>query len=95
MRTPGPWTTEEYTMHPHYQIYGIIADGSSTPQRVAYMQDHMADSPDNAAFIVKACNNHEALIAVLQAAKDLLDNWEHNLTQYAQRLSAAVEGVDL
>jgi hypothetical protein len=42
--TPEPWKLEEYTGHPHLEIWGKI-DG--IPQRLAYMQDHVAVSYPN------------------------------------------------
>jgi predicted acyltransferase len=59
--TPGPWKAVRYTSHPHIEIFGVIGEGSTTVQRVAYLQDHLTENDANARLIESAPEMYEAL----------------------------------
>jgi len=63
----------------------ITAYGDDAPQVVAeidpYKKEPLRISMANAAFIVRACNSHNALMEACQAALDLYSD------QYPQRVS--------
>jgi len=60
--TPGPWKVEQYSGHPHYEIY------NTEPQRVASLQDHLPQSENNAYLIAAA----PEMLSALKFAEDLL-----------------------
>ena len=57
--TPGPWTIEKYTGHPHIEIW----TNNNRPQRIAYMQDHLPEVEADAQLIASA----PELLAALEA----------------------------
>lgn len=59
-QTPTPWKIYDDADPHHVRIMGRFADTGNA---------HVADilSPANAAFIVKAVNNHDALVEALRA----------------------------
>lgn len=56
-RTPGPWKVEHYCGHPHLEVWG-----ENGKQRIAYLQDHLAENEANARLIAEAPNLLAALI---------------------------------
>ena len=52
--TAGPWKVEHYNAHPHIEIYGRAEQGSESPQRVAFLQDHLPENEANARLIAAA-----------------------------------------
>ena len=72
--TPTPWGV-------HVNLDGAVIyaeDGTREPWLIADVSGGFEDEIEqeaNAAFIVKACNNHENLIGVIQAALRISDLW--------------------
>jgi len=73
--TPTPWEIGTHNLRGILKDAAGIADGCDA-YMIAVTSAHSLLSPDeaaaNAAFIVKAVNNHEALVAALTLAEDVL-----------------------
>lgn len=82
--TPEPWRVEEYTGHPHLEIWGEI---EGTPQRLAYMQDHLAVSYPNGQLMATA----PKLLRGCQAALAYLADPPSKFTENRQ---AAIEIIE-
>lgn len=72
--TPTPWKMEQWGEN----HFAVVSDNDG--QNHAVMQDIYCYAPEkaaNAAFIVRACNAHEALVRELQAMYDhMIDRGE-------------------
>lgn len=69
-RAPVPWTASPIDIGNDWIIH---ADGSGI--HIAYLTSHRhyrAQAEDNAAFIVKAVNCHEELVAMLAVCREAL-----------------------
>jgi len=70
LHTPTPWAVQENGFKTQF-IYGSDATQKKSPMGVAYNElvaggDHPSTlNAANAAFIVKACNSHDALVKAL------------------------------
>ena len=75
-RTPGPWRVHRDRT---FTDRGASINRVSDPSIGAL--DLIGDSmrPDDAAFIVLACNAHDALTAQRDALREALQNVEHQL----------------
>lgn len=83
MHTPTPYRLGN--SKPHASMATVVSDsaeglekigGAGGPDAVEYYGGNMiAESvaPENAAFIVKACNSHERLIAFLREMEEMQD----------------------
>lgn len=68
--TPTPWN---YDADKHHIV-------SNSKFLVARMEGKLF-GPANAAFIVRACNSHEALVEALEAMEKACDEWAAEFTQ--------------
>ena len=100
--TPTPWQTYA-PMAEHCQI-AIESINSETIAIVELMdakRDYNATAKANAAFIVRACNSHDALVAAATEAENWLSEYESGpdsglsglLNQLRAALAAAGEGA--
>jgi hypothetical protein len=73
--TPGPWKAGRFNTNPAapIQIYGPDRDPIVTTAHC--YGDHDA----NAAFIVRACNSHDALVAALEHIVESIEDAKHVL----------------
>ena len=69
--TPTPWIAEGYAGGP-YEIWP--APGNARLTRIARTQDVTPEDQANAAFIVRACNSHDALLAALEHCAQKLED---------------------
>jgi hypothetical protein len=73
--TPLPWTIER--TKDHGAAYRIM-DEQEVTVALCYQQPYDTwRAKDNAAFIVRAVNNHAALVAALEAAADYMGEMGH------------------
>lgn len=72
--SPLPWSSTPWENTDHHEIAIHAADGTWVADCVV---DQDNDRPDeieaNAAFIIKAVNNHDVLVAALKRSKEALD----------------------
>lgn len=61
---------------------------------IAHIMNNDAESEANAAFIVRACNNHEALIKTVKAIQELIDQGESDHPSMAETLFQIGEIID-
>ena len=87
--TPTPWTNngdcltaengERYLLYFPIDNHARMAQ-STDPQLAARGRDLLQEDESNAAFIVRACNSHDALVAALEigisAYAGSRENWE-------------------
>ena len=76
--TPTPWTNngdcltaadgERYLLYFPIDNHARMAQ-STDPQLAARGRDLLQEDESNAAFIVRACNSHDALVAALETAE--------------------------
>jgi hypothetical protein len=82
--TKTPWN--RLTLH----VYG--KDGKSVAQTNTAQRDISANEA-NAAFIVRAANSHEALVAVLEAVQDAWNDEEESLDVTIERIMPQVRAA--
>lgn len=72
--TPIPWTDPRHYTKPDGVVYGIQSYGGSQPLRSIFLITEPDDTDEaNAAFIVKAVNNHQKLLDALTGLLDQAD----------------------
>lgn len=69
MHTSIPWEVRTHNYATFRDAQGIFAVGSNNPIIDGVWGRNLTESDDNAALIVRAVNNHEALVAALEAAR--------------------------
>ena len=67
-RTPGPYRARPIPGGRDGR-YNYWIDGGEHSKPLADVRDHGDESVATAAFIVRACNSHDALVAALEAAE--------------------------
>ena len=85
--TPGPWTIEKYTGHPHIEIW----TNNNRPQRIAYMQDHLPEVEADAQLIAAAPELLEALYKIDANAAESAE-WIRRVTRAAIAKAEGREG---
>ena len=83
--TKGRWKVEEYTGHPHFEIYEIYANKPC--QRVASCEDHLSETEANAHLIAACPDLLEACKAIAALAKG---QGQVNMIQVAGQAAAAI-----
>lgn len=99
--TPTPWSISGRKMKPSSEPYGIIITGERSDgfqSSVAFCARHpgidTSAAEANAAFIIKAVNNHDALVRALTVAAERLEARGHNMgAREAWRMLADLEGT--
>jgi hypothetical protein len=78
--TPTPWTVMADGRH----IVRNTKDGTTIVADCGEPSRHFVKEPEkgNAAFIVRACNSHEALVAALKAAMPALERSAENCAEH-------------
>lgn len=76
-RTPGPWTADGGVIIPDGDTYQENGDTYARPNSGQDAIAQLVSNHADAAFIVTACNNHDALVA---AMRDLLTAYETRVT---------------
>jgi len=85
--TKTPWSIVHDT-----QIYGLDEENVATANRMQGRDNQVA----NAAFIVRACNSHDALVAALEDIRDIIaDQTYPTHAMKISDISAAVERAGL
>jgi len=78
--TPTPWKAVRENAHPTGgALLGVFvdrADGSCIAETFSNCGQSDAECRANAAFIVRACNAHDALVAALSDLEDIFDGQE-------------------
>lgn len=106
-RTPGPWEYRPHRHDDWGWIRGPKGDAKIGPlvatarsgawESVEMLDEHRRNKTDpygaNAAFIVKAVNNHEAMLKALQAASEYLESDAADGFRPAHRLRAEIDTV--
>jgi hypothetical protein len=92
-KTPTPWTW--WTSNSHYRLTGADGrDGGVISASIA--RDGMPVvnvRPDDAAFIVQACNSHDALVDALRACLEAYGISERRTAHGLARAALAVAGA--
>ncbi len=72
--TLGPWAVQPFNGDQVHNL-SIVSCGKKTPNYlpIATMCGCHVDTPANAAFIVRACNSHDALLEALRRLLDACD----------------------
>ena len=76
-RTPGPWKVRYEKSRDRFVLSGTHDNIGDFGCFKGYEVDGVTGEGEdaaNAAFIVRACNNHDALVGALQGYKDMTDN---------------------
>ena len=74
--TPTPWNVETFRQYGEdfnstlIRAHGFLADAMNEDNVTVACMTHMENGPANAAFIVRACNSHAALVAALKFYAD-------------------------
>ena len=88
--TPGPWRVQPYNQRDASAICDLgwnLQVGSDAPMDEALGED---ETKANAAFIVRACNSHEELLAALKGLVPYQATWsEPAKTPYGRAIAAA------
>ncbi len=92
--TPGPWRIE-YRTPKLYFDRDIVVLGPT--REIADVIGSDGVTMDNARFIVRACNNHETLLAACKRARDSFREvdaltWANELVHQLEAAIAAAEG---
>jgi hypothetical protein len=82
-RSPLPWFVNAGTINGRadYQIYSDEANRTPVAQLIQNERHTVAGVAANAAFIVRACNEYEALKEELAVAKSQIENHDATLAQ--------------
>ena len=81
-----------------FAFWDNLAAASAQSNNADFAKDHKAQCKANAAFIVRACNSHEALLAACEAARNELSGTPRPeailglLPQLQAAIAAAKEG---
>lgn len=77
--TPTPWKVCDIAVNDQWHVGSTI--GAADPadgRRVCDVSRIPANYQANAAFIVRACNAHDALVAALKESQAALVAWKHS-----------------
>ena len=87
MHTPTPWTLEHQSSDDGNENFGGGVLDSNGKSYVA----ELVPEKDDAEFIVKAVNNHDALVAALEAAIIEITNYHLHLVDSSEYLYSEKE----
>lgn len=95
--TPTPWTWQ--VEDPDFELYlrtpcAILIGPDGKPENLLAMVKEI----DNGAFIVRACNNFDALLEACKYAKQFIDEYDPNLELHPSlrlKLSQAIAAAEL
>lgn len=95
--TPTPWNgcDDFITGAMHGRCHSSAAGVVYANHIIAWMEKEDADRSANAAFIVRACNAHDELVAALERTLEILDAWGperrgDTLERLHERITAAL-----